>query len=383
MIHLKSYKTLSKTPVFLLTFLLFSCTGKKGEDSWSDKLEPVTFNYTAYLSADRNKDFTRVIVRNPWDSTQVLQTYLLIPKAHKLPEELPEGVIVRTPLTNTLVYSSVHCSLLNELGAFDRIGGVCELQYFSMPEIHEAYAAGRLVDAGDSMNPDIEKIIDMDPEAIILSPFENSGGYGRVEKLGIPIIEGADYMEVSPLARAEWMRFYGMLYGCEVTADSLFSRVEADYNKLKMRVMVSSFRPSVLSELKSGSAWYVPGGKSTMGIFFADAGARYLWSENENTGSVPLAFEAVFERGENADFWLIKYFGDREKTYRDLEKEYALYANFKAFRERNIYGCNTAMVPLYEEFPFHPELLLHDMINIFHPGMLENRELRYFSRLKE
>ncbi|MCD8167490.1 MAG: ABC transporter substrate-binding protein [Bacteroides sp.] len=379
----KNYYLFRKNTVFLLIFLLFSCTTKKGENSWSDKLETVPFNYAAYLLADRSEDFTRIIIRNPWDSTKILQTHLLIPKEKEIPAELPEGVIVRTPVTNTLVYSSVHCSLLNQLGVFNRIGGVCELQYFGMPEIHEAYAAGKLVDAGDSMNPDIEKIIDMNPEAILLSPFENSGGYGRVEKLGIPIIEGADYMEVSPLARAEWMRFYGMLYGCEAAADSLFSQVEADYNELKMRVMVSLFRPSVLSELKSGSAWYVPGGKSTMGIFFQDAGAHYLWSDNENTGSVPLAFEAVYERGENADFWLIKYFGEKEKTYRDLEKEYALYANFKAFRERNIYGCNTAVMPLYEEFPFHPELLLQDMINIFHPGMLENRELRYFSRLKE
>ena len=119
-------------------------------------------------------------------------------------------------------------------------------------------------------------------------PFENSGGYGRVEKLNIPIIECADYMETSALGRAEWMRFYGLLFGEAQKADSLFAEVEKNYNELKALVAPLSYAPSVISELKNGSAWYVPGGKSTSARIYADAGANYVFADDEHSGSVPL-----------------------------------------------------------------------------------------------
>ncbi len=339
--------------------------------------------YAGYLTIHENEDFTRVAIRNPWDTTRILQTYLLVPRERALPASLPQGTVVRTPLRNALVYSSIHCSLLHQLGAFEQIGGVCDLNYFRMPEVHQAHAENRLTDAGNSMSPDIEKVIELNPDAILLSPFENSGGYGKIEKLGIPIIECADYMEFSPLARAEWMRFYGLLFGCGAQADSLFRETEKNYLHLAEKAANPSHSPTVISEMKSGAAWYIPGGQSTMGILFRDAGADYFWKEDTHTGSVPLAFEVVFDKAHTADFWLIKYFGERDKTYRDIENEYAPYAQFKAFKERNIYACNTADIPYYEETAFRPDRLLEDMIRIFHPELPGEGSLRYFTPLSE
>lgn len=94
-------------------------------------------------------------------------------------------------------------------------------------------------------------------------------------------------------------------------------------------------------------------------------------------------FETVFDKGEHADFWLIKYNQPQDKTYKELQKDYSLYARFKAFRERRIYGCNTHRIPFYEESPFHPEILLKDMVKIFHPELLEGYEPKYFSNLAE
>jgi ABC-type Fe3+-hydroxamate transport system substrate-binding protein len=242
---------------------------------------------------------------------------------------------------------------------------------------------GSIADVGNGMNPDIEKIIDLHPDAIMLSPFENSGGYGRVEKLNIPIIECADYMETSALGRAEWMRFYGLLFGEAQKADSLFAEVEKNYNELKALVAPLSSAPSVISELKNGSAWYVPGGKSTSARIYADAGANYVFADDEHSGSVPLAFETVFDKGQNADFWLIKYNQAIDKTYKELEQDYAPYTGFRAFKERNIYGCNTGKVDFYEDSPFHPDRLLKDLIKIFHPTLLEGYELKYFTKLAE
>lgn len=364
-----------------LILLCFSC---KNQPSGSNAAgAPIPLKYAENLVLFPIEDYTIAQLRNPWDTTKILHTYILVPKEKKVPTHLPEGTVVKIPLSKAIVYSSVHCSLLRQLGSITSIVGVCDLQYIKIPEIQEGCSSGKIADLGSSMNPDIEKIIDIHPDAILLSPFENSGGYGRIEKLDVPIIECADYMETSPLGRAEWMRFYGLLFGQAATADSLFSAVTKEYKRLCQLALTAPSKPSVISELRSGSAWYVPGGKSTMGQLYSDAGARYLWSDDPRSGSVPLAFEVVFDQGHEADFWLIKYNQQTDKTLRELKSDYAPYAKFKAFKEKNVYGCNTGKVAFYEESPFHPELLLKDLISIFHPELVKDYQAYYFQKLTE
>lgn len=368
----------------MLSVLLFSaCGGRSKTASVIEAEKAIPLRYAENLNLSATEDYTIARLRNPWDTTRILHTYVLVDKEKSLPADLPEGTLVRTPLSKAVVYSSVHCGLLNQIGALKSIGGVCDLKYIKLQEVQDGCRTGSIADVGNGMNPDIEKIIDLHPDAIMLSPFENSGGYGRVEKLNIPIIECADYMETSALGRAEWMRFYGLLFGQAQKADSLFAEVEKNYNELKALVAPLSYAPSVISELKNGSAWYVPGGKSTSARIYADAGANYVFADDEHSGSVPLAFETVFDKGQNTDFWLIKYNQAIDKTYKELEQDYAPYTGFRAFKERNIYGCNTGKVDFYEDSPFHPDRLLKDLIKIFHPTLLEGYELKYFTKLAE
>lgn len=372
--------------VILFTFLLAllsACGGKSKSSSVIEAEKAIPLRYAENLNLSATEDYTIARLRNPWDTTRILHTYVLVDKEKSLPADLPEGTLVRTPLSKAVVYSSVHCGLLNQIGALKSIGGVCDLKYIKLQEVQDGCRTGSIADVGNGMNPDIEKIIDLHPDAIMLSPFENSGGYGRVEKLNIPIIECADYMETSALGRAEWMRFYGLLFGEAQKADSLFAEVEKNYNELKALVAPLSSAPNVISELKNGSAWYVPGGKSTSARIYADAGANYVFADDEHSGSVPLAFETVFDKSQNADFWLIKYNQAIDKTYKELEQDYAPYTGFRAFKERNIYGCNTGKVDFYEDSPFHPDRLLKDLIKIFHPTLLEGYELKYFTKLAE
>lgn len=367
--------------LFLLLLLL--CVGCKTKDrSQSDKSgATVAMRYTEQIQIDSCEGYWSVRVRNPWDTAKILHTYILVEQGRELPDNLPSGTLVRTPLRKSLIYSSVHCSLLVELDALDCIGGVCDLQYIYHPAVRTRCAEGRIVDAGNAMSPDLEKVIDLHPDAVLLSPFENSGGYGRIEKLGIPIIECADYMETSPLGRAEWMRFFGLLFGRKQQADSLFAEVEKRYASLKSLVDTVSVRPTVLSELRNGSAWYTPGGHSTIGRLYADAGAAYVWADDTRSGSVPLSFETVFDRGRNADFWLFKYNETVDKTLSSLRAEYAPYAGFRAFQTGRVFACNTGKVPFYEETPFRPDWLLKDLILVFHPECLPGETARYFKQL--
>lgn len=377
-------KILLSAYIVTWVLLLSACGGGSKTSSLQAEGDTVRMKYSSLLQIVKHADYTVVTIRNPWDTLKVLHTYLLADREKPLPEHLPEGTVVRTPLQKSVIYSSVHCSLWSELDELKGIGGVCGLEYIKLPQIQEGCRNGSIVNVGNSMNPDIERIIDLRPDAILLSPFENSGGYGRVGKLNIPIIECADYMETSALGRAEWMRLYGLLLGKEAQADSLFADIEKEYLTLTQQVKSQNLkRPTVISEMKNSSAWYIPGGNSTMGRLYQDAGADYVFASLSNSGSVPLAFETVFDRGGNADIWLIKYNQPQDKTYSELERDYAPYARFKAFQDRKVYGCNTNHVPFYEESPFHPELLLKDLIKIFHPELLPDYDLKYFSNLAE
>lgn len=377
-------KILLSAYIVTWVLLLSACGGGSKTSSLQAEGDTVRMKYSSLLQIVKHADYTVVTIRNPWDTLKVLHTYLLADREKPLPEHLPEGTVVRTPLQKSVIYSSVNCSLWSELDELKGIGGVCGLEYIKLPQIQEGCRNGSIVNVGNSMNPDIERIIDLRPDAILLSPFENSGGYGRVGKLNIPIIECADYMETSALGRAEWMRLYGLLLGKEAQADSLFAGIEKEYLTLTQQVKSQNLkRPTVISEMKNSSAWYIPGGNSTMGRLYQDAGADYVFASLSNSGSVPLAFETVFDRGGNADIWLIKYNQPQDKTYSELERDYAPYARFKAFQDRKVYGCNTNHVPFYEESPFHPELLLKDLIKIFHPELLPDYDLKYFSNLAE
>ena len=363
--------------------LLLSACGGRSKTSSALSGEIIPLKYAENLTLIQGNGYTEARLRNPWDTTSILRTYILIDKDSQVPDHLPTGTIVRTPLQKALVYTATHCNLIHELGAVESIGGICEIQYIKVPEIIKGCKNGTIVNAGEGTNPDIEKIIDLHPDALLLSPYENSGGHGQVEKLKIPIIECADYMETSALGSAEWIRFYGLLFGRAALADSIFASVEKNYNELKALAASQPVKPRLMCELKSGSAWYVSGGQSTTGKIYADAGSDYVFASYPNAGGIPLSFETVFDKAQDADIWLMKYNHPTDKTYESLREDYAPYANFKAYKEKNIYHCNTAHQPYYEDFPFHPDKVLKDLIKIFHPTLFPEYELKYFHKLAE
>ena len=369
--------------LFPVLLLMASCRRAGGVSASIPGGDTLAMHYAENLTMVVYPDYTLATLRNPWDTLKTLHTYILVPKDKKLPRTLPKGTLVRIPLANSLVYSAVHAGLIEELDAEKQIGGVCDLKYMRRPFVQEGCQQGTIVDCGASANPDIERIIDLHPDAILLSPYQDNNGYGRLAKLGVPIIECADYMETSALGRAEWMRFYGLLYGASACADSLFAGVEDNYKRLKSRALLSSTSYSLLADLKYGSVWYISGAHTTMGRMYEDACGRYAFAYLKQGGAVPMSFETVYDKAGESDIWIVKYNRPQDMTYADLEAEYAGYARFKAFRERKIYGCNTARISYYEETPFHPDRLLADLIQILHPEIRLKDGLRYFSLLEE
>ena len=364
----------------LLIVSLSACSHKQVVSS--EEGDTLRFAYAERISVVRYGNYTEVKLQNPWDTLKTLHSYVLVDKDQPLPAHLPKGTIVRTPLQKSVVFTSVHSSLLNVLGKGGNISGVCDLKYINLPFIQEGVRQGKVMDCGDAMNPDIEKIIDLHPDAIMLSPFNNSGGYGRVEELDIPIIECADYMETSALGRAEWMKFYGLLFGALEEAEKLFAEVEDNYQHLKDLAAHVASHPKVAVDLKMGSTWYVPGGRSTQGRLLVDAGADYPFAYTDDSGSIPLSVEMVMDRSADADVWLFKASVETEVTLGWLRSEYEGYTHLKAYKEGNVYGCNTTEVAFYEEAPYRPDYLLRDMIHMFHPEIEGLDELRYYSKIE-
>lgn len=364
-----------------LISLIASCGQSGNKQAGAEAFASDSIRYATGFRVSYFDNYTSVEIINPWDTAKLLQRYLLIDRDQSVPDGLPKGTIVRTPLQNIVVYTSVHVSIIDRLGEADKIIGVCEPEYMDFPAIREGLRSGRIVDLGSATSPNVEKMVHIGTEYIIASPFQN-GNYGQAEKLGIPIIEGADYMEALPLGRAEWGRFYGLLFNKQETADAIFRETEERYLSLKELAAATASRPTVFSEKRYGSFWYVPGNDSYVAHFFKDAGADYIFNDLSGAGSTPLSFETVLDRAIHADLWLMKYNLEKEMTYNDLRAEYTPYENFDAFKKQTIYTCNTGKVPYYEEFPIHPDYLLKDLIKIFHPELLPDHPLRYYREME-
>ena len=360
--HLNRY---SLTLILFTTWLMTACF--RGGHSAGNTLERQDSVITAarLLSMERAQGYTVVTVGNPWKGG-VLHRYVLVPCDSVLPDGLPDGTLVRTPVKNAVVYSSVHTSLLRELGAISAVRGVVDSQYFIDQDIVEGVKSGWIADCGNSMNPTVERVINMQPDAILLSPYQDAS-YGQIAKLDIPIIECADYLEFDPLGRAEWVKFYGELLGKREEADSLYDAVVNAYNEVKQKASAAQSRPTVVTEMVISGVWNVPGGQSYMARILNDAGGRYLWADDKNTGSLELDFNQVLAMAQDADYWFIKW--TNINTLKDLQGVFDLNKEMAAFKHERVYVCDTDKTRFFDRIPFHPEVLLREFAAILHPEL--------------
>ena len=362
----------------LLPLLLVACSKTAG-----NRTIPASNKYAQGYAVEKCDGYSVVEVRNPWDTLKVLQRYILVPKKSDLSDEMPQGVIVRTPVTSAAVYASLHCGMIKELGREGAITGICDVHYNADADLKRRVEEGEVADLGSSFLPDVEKIISISPEVIIVSPYKDKGE-DKVSRLGIPIIEMADYMESVPLARTEWIKFLSMLFECEDIADSLFRSTETEYNRLAEIGRSMKEQPTLFCELKTGGVWYQPGGDSYMAQLYRDAGIDYLWSDNIDKGSISLSFEEVFARSVDADLWIMKYADERDKTLKSLKEEYPPYENFAPYKTKNVWGVNALKVSFYEEMPMYPHYVLRDLMLVAHPEMfLSSDTTRYFKKLRD
>ena len=320
----------------------------------------------------------------PWDTTLSLGKFAIVKDTTKV---VDEGLTqVRVPVQSVVSFSATQWAVFLRLGEIDRVKGILEGRFVTDSTMRALLEQQKVYDIGTEAAADIERMIQIQPDVLLYSPYFD-GNQGGLNVTGAVLFPFADYMENTPLGRAEWIRVIGMLTGCEDKADAWFDDIERRYNALSGLCAEVEHRPTVFSDLAFNGQWYVAGGRSYMARLFADAGADYIWKDNPSTASVPMDAESILAKAQHADFWRVINSNPFPMTYEALAKESPVYPLFDAYKNRQIIVCDILSTGYFEQSQCEPDLLLADFIHFFHPELLtgewEGYEPRYYHFLEK
>jgi iron complex transport system substrate-binding protein len=369
--------------LFSMIYIMSSCdtvsSETKSEEKMNDTLNIVSYatNFKIYPIESGFK----LVIKDLSSENE----FYLFNDTVPIPNDLTNKTIIRTPVNSVVAFSSTQWSVFQKLGEIDKVKGILESNYTTNKEILRLVAEGKIIDAGMSTNVNTEKIIYLQPDVILVTPYPTVD-YSHLKELsGATLVSFPDYLESHPLGRAEWMKVIGLLCGKEEITNQWFDDVVRRYESLCYKCSVIEDKPTVFSDLPFENQWYVPGGNSYIAKIFSDAGGDYIWKDNESTGSLHIDAESVLLKAQNADFWRVINSSDIPFTYERLKKENELYPLFKAFKEKQLLVCDVRESGYFEKSQYEPDVLLADFIYHFHPELLteewENYVPTYFKRL--
>ena len=327
----------------------------------------------------------RMDVICPWDTTLSLGSFAIVKDTTKPIDKDVKGVL-KAPVKSVISFSATQWAVFMRLGEIDRVKGILEGRFVCDTTMRSLLAQQKVYDIGTESAADIERMMQLQPDALLYSPYFD-GNQGGLNVTGAVLFPFADYMETTPLGRAEWIRVIGMLSGCEDKADAWFDDIERRYNALSGLCANVGHRPTVFSDLAFNGQWYVAGGRSYIAQLFADAGADYIWKDNPSTASVPMDDESILAKAQKADFWRVINSQNTPMTYATLAKENPVYPLFDAYKKHQIIVCDILSTGYFEQSQCEPDLLLADFIHFFHPELLTGEwadyQPRYYHLMEE
>ncbi len=347
------------------------------------KAIPLLNDYAGGFEIREGDGFTRLTVKNPWEQARnVSVDYYLVDKNSSVPESLSGKTIIRTPVEKIICMSTTHLAYLDQLGQLEKITGISGSQYVSHPEVRDRITSGEIKDVGYGQNINYEEIIRQNPDLVMMYGVDSeiTGIIQKFKDLGIPAILNAEYLEPSPLGKAEWIRFMGAFFAQTKQADSIFKGIETRYNQMAVQVAGVSPKPSVMVGLPYRDAWWVPGGESYLAHLITDAGGNYLGKENSSHESYVVSFEEALLWASRADVWI----NTGTAFYReDILAADPRFENFGVFKKGQIFNNNRRTSPeggndFWESGSVAPDAILSDLIRIFHPSILVTDTLIYY-----
>lgn len=348
--------------------------------------EKASLAYTENFSIEYHNNYKVVTVAVPYPGATESVEYVLVQCGTPAPEGFLDEQIIEVPVQTIVTMSTSYLPFLDELGLLDRLVGLDDATYVSNPTVLKMAEEGKLTMLGYGSGVNVEKALELAPDLIMTygSGAPEYDAHPVLLEAGLKVVLNAEWMDTSPLGRAEWGKFIAAFFNREAEAEALFAAKAQKYEELKALAAGVTEKPTAFTGTAYQGTWNVPGGKSFAAAFLNDAGAAYLWADDTSTGSLPLSFEAVFEKAKDADFWLNLPF---VATLEDLKALDARYADFAAFQNGNVWNNDAKTSPnggndYYESAVAHPELVLADLIKIFHPDLLPDHELVYYRQVK-
>jgi len=375
-----------KNSVTLLTVIaigfVLGCASPKQETSGSSLSD--SLKYATGFSVRSEGNIHYVSINSPYPGAKEKYQYLLVPHSEEVPEHSNTTMVIRTPIKTIVCTSTTHIPLLDYLDETDALVGFPTTDYISSEKMRKRVDAGKVTDVGIDKGMNLELLFSLKP-ALVMSYTMTSdlGQLRKIGELGIPVVINAEYLEEHPLGRAEWIKFMALFFGKEREADSVFSSIEREYLATQQLAATSNVKPTVLSGIVYGDAWFMPAGKNYAARLLQDAGTHYLWSDTDTNGFLELSFESVYEKAKEANLWIgVGSFA----SLAELENTEKRYLLFNPFRNKQVYSYNARKgakggSEFLELGYLRPDLILKDLVKIAHPELLPEYELFFHQKL--
>ncbi|GGG99168.1 ABC transporter substrate-binding protein [Polaribacter pacificus] len=375
------------TPYFSLICLLFivACNPKKNTTNDTKKSEEISkIKYAKGFEIKTVDGEKKLIIKSPYPNATEQFVYTIQAKSSEQKPGKSSNTIY-VPLEKTVVTSTTHIPMLEMLGVEKSLIGFPHTDYISSEKTRAMIDNGQVQEIGNKADINTEVLLALNPEVVIgFSMSKTNKTLNLIERSGIPVILNGAWLEETPLGRAEWIKFFGLLYDKELEAEQIFNDIEANYLAVKEIAMTASSKPTILSgAVMSKDIWNLPAGKSFVAQFLTDANTNYLWSDTDGTGSLSISFESALDKGKDADFWIAPgYFTTKKQMLTSNEH----YKEFTAFQKDQVFTFATKLgatggTLYFELAPTRPDLVLKDIIKITHPELLKDYVTTFFEKL--
>ena len=376
---------LLKFTLFLFVVTLGGC--KQNDKTFTAAIKTSTneIQYAEGLEIYKYRGYTIVKVTRPWPEAKKSFTYVLQEKNSIIPDSLKQFSIIPVPIKSIVVTSTTHIPALEMLGVENTLVGFPNTNYISSEKTRKRIDSGNVREVGTNETLNTEVLIDMAPNVIVSFGLnDNNPTLDNLQKSGLKILLNGDWAEQYPLGKAEWIKFFGALYGLDSKANTIFSKIEKEYKNTLALANKATSKPTVLSGAMFQDQWYVPQGDSWAALFLKDANSNYLWADSKGIGSLPLPFEKILEKSKNAEYWIAP--GDFS-SLKQMSESNPHYSEFDSFKNKKVYsyGINKGAkggILYFEWSPTRPDWVLKDLIKIFHPELLPNHKLYFFQKLE-
>jgi iron complex transport system substrate-binding protein len=371
----------------VLLFALFSIGCKQKKELSIAKTATVNneIKYAKGLEIYRYNGYSLVKITQPWPGAKENLIYVLQEKNGIIPDSIKQFTTIQIPVKSIVVTSTTHIPSLEVLGVEATLVGFPNTDYISSEKTRKRIDAGKVREVGKNENLNTEVLIDMEPDVIVGFGLTNSNpSLDILQKSGLKVMFNGDWTEQSPLGKAEWIKFFGALYGLNSKANSVFNEIEKEYSATLALAKKATRKPTVLSGSMFQDQWYVPQGESWASLFLKDAQADYLWKDTKGTGSASLPFEVILEKAQQAEFWIAP--GDFS-SLKQMNESNPHYKQFESFKNKKVYsyalnkGAKGGIL-YFEWSPTRPDWVLKDLIKIFHPELVPEHSLFFFQKLE-